>query len=274
MRKQSKKEKEVIDKFKRDTKGMSSSQIIEYMKLSGSDQDKFVNSLVKIDNSDKDKNKSSNSSRLTKKEREKGFRAERIWIKGNNAISHECKCSNDVRNTGQYFERANYFKNRDLLKEKRKAGDSDFKIDKKNRYIRYIDLDKLKDMIEFEIDDNGVETDKYKKFRDAYKSMSMACLSQQTLVIVADSWDSYFEGLFGFLKGNPNYTGMPKIPGYGDKGGEYIVVIPNDRFKIISGQDIKYSWEKGEKDLCKKINTLAFEPALSYLKLDGLRSIV
>ncbi len=33
----------------------------------------------------------------TKKEREKGFRTERIWIKGNPNISNECKKSNDLR---------------------------------------------------------------------------------------------------------------------------------------------------------------------------------
>ena len=294
MRKQSKKEKDVIDKFKIDTKGMSSEQVMKYYSLSDIEKEKFVqkfredrdkklginrteigheNDIVKIDNPNNNKkNKSSTRSSLTNKEKKKGFRTERIWQRGNDAISHECKCSNDVRNTAQYFERSNYFKNRDLLREKKEAGDKEFKINKNDRYIYHNELDKMKDKVEFEIDDNGIEIDKYKKFREAYKSMSMACLSQQTLVIVADSWDSYFEGLFGFLKGNPNYTGMPKIPGYGDKGGEYIVVIPNDRFKIISGQDIKYSWEKGEKDLCKKINTLAFEPALSYLKLDGLET--
>ena len=277
MRKQSKKEKEVIDKFKIDTKGMSSSQTIEYMRLSEVEKEKFVNKF-RTDHSKIDKkllsndinSKSSSKSTLTKKQREKGFRTERIWIKGNDAISDECKHSNNLRNTAQFFERTNYFNNRDLLSERRKAGDSDFKINKKDRYIYHNELDKMKDKIEFYIDDNGVEIDKYKKFRDAYKNMSMACLSQQTLVLVADSWEGYYEGFFGYLAGDLNYTGMPNVPGYGDKGGEYIVVIPNDRFKIISGQDIVSSWDNRNK----KVNTLAFEPALSYLKLDGLETIL
>jgi len=287
MRKQSKKEKEVIDKFKRETKGMSSSQIIEYMKLSEVEKEKFVKNIMrqscfsiklpvshenhiykKLLTVDKNSKSSKPKSSLIKKEREKGLRTERIWIKGNEIISHECQYSNDVRNSAQYFERANYFKNRNLLREKRKVGDKEFKINKKDRYIYHNELDKMKDMVEFGINDNGVETDKYKRFRDAYHSMSMACLSQQTLVLVADSWESYYEGLFGYLAGNPNYTGMPNIPGYGDQGGEYIVVIPNDRFKIISGQDIKHSWD----NVYKKVNTLAFEPGLSYLKLDGLET--
>ena len=68
--------------------------------------------------------------------------------------------------------------------------------------------------------------------------------------------NSYFEGLFGFLKGYPNYTGKPNIPGCGDKGGEYIVVIPNNQFKIISGQDIKHSWDNVYKKYEKYLNDL------------------
>lgn len=293
MRKQSKKEKEAVDKFKRDTEGMTSGQIFEYVGLSEVEKEKFINKFREhgirhisqnhIDNkidkkkiNNRDDNKNSKSS-LTKKERDKGYRAERIWHRGNDAISHECQCSNVLRNVGQYLERSNYFKNRDLLIEKRKTdkdiqsnqrADSNLQINKKNRYIYHNDLDKFKDKVEFEIDDNGVEKDKYKIFRDAYHSMTMACLAQQTLVLVADSWESYFEGLFGFLRGDPNYTGMPKIPGYGDKGGEYIVVIPNNQFKIVSGHDVEKSWNYSEK----KVNTLAFEPGLHYLKLDGLET--
>ncbi len=97
MRKQSKKEKEVIDKFKRDTEGMSSSQIIEYMKLSEIEKEKFINKFRTdhgirlpithenhIDKKDKKLSTDKNSN-LKPKEREKGFRAERIWIKGNDA---------------------------------------------------------------------------------------------------------------------------------------------------------------------------------------------
>ena len=280
-KKQSKKEKEVIAKFKKDTNGMTSSQIFEYMKLSEVEKEMFVQKFI-IDHGIKlpvshanhvdkrplvvestvEKNPSSSS---TKKEREKGFRSARIWNKGNNAISHECKCSNDLRNSAQYIERSNYFENEKL----RKKG---IKISKKDRYISYQDLDKLKDKVEF-VDDNGIKKDKFKVFREAYKNMSMACLSQQTLVLVTDSWDSHYEGLFGYLKGDPNYTGKPNIPGYGDKGGEYIVVIPNDRFKIVAGQDIEKSWSGIDKNVINTmVNTLSFEPALSYLKLDGLET--
>ena len=41
-------------------------------------------------------------SSLTKKEREKGFRAERIWIEGNSEISNESVKSNNLRNDSQF----------------------------------------------------------------------------------------------------------------------------------------------------------------------------
>ena len=294
MKRQSKKEKEILDKFKKDTEGMTSKQVMEYYRLSGVDKEKFVqkfrderstkcgirhishenhiedSKLIKSETKNNLKSPKSSSPKLslTKKERDKGLRAERILVKGNPKISHECICANDLRNAAQYLERYNYFKNRNLLKDKRKAGDKEFKINKKDRYISYNELDKMKDMVEFVIDSDGANIDKYKKFKDAYRSMSMACLGQQTLSLISDSWESYFEGLFGFLKGDPNYTGKPKIPGYGDKGGEYIVVIPNDKFWIVSGQYVEKSWSGIEKS----VNTLAFEPGLSYLKLDGLET--
>jgi putative transposase len=293
MKRQSKKEKEIIDKFRKDTEGMTSKQVMEYYALKDADKEKFVQKFrdehgirhiahenhiedSKLIKRKTEKNlklsspKSSELSKLslTKKEREKGLRAERIWVKGNPNTSHECQCANDLRNAGQYIERSNYFKNRDLLKAKREAGDKEFKISKKDRYISYNELDKMKDMVEFVIDDNGAKIDKYKKFKEAYRSMTMACLSQQILILTTDSWEGYYEGLFGFYKGDPNYTGKPNMPGYGDKGGEYIVVIPNNMFKIVSGQDVEKSWSGIEK----RINTLAFEPGLSYLKLDGLET--
>ena len=311
MKRQSKKEKEVIDRFREDTKGMTPSQITKFVLMNDTEKVKFIQKFrdehgiknivhdnrIEDSKSTKSKTKSDkqlsakadycsktkdlkspkqsasskqsskSSTSLTKKEREKGLRTERIWIKGNPKISHECQCSNDLRNAAQYFERTHYFKNRDLIREKKKDGD-DFKIDKKDRYIYHNELDKMKDRTDLVIDDNGIEIDTYKKFKDAYRSMSMACLSQQTLVLVVDSWEGYFEGFFGFLNGDPNYTGMPKIPGYGNKGGEYVVTIPNDKFWIISGQDINKSWG----GINKKVNTLAFEPGLSYLKLDGLET--
>jgi len=292
MKRQSKKEKEIIGKFKKDTEGMTSKQVMEYYALKDTDKEKFVQKFrdehgirhishedhiedskliksgVKNDLKSPKNNLKSPKSSLTKKERDKGLRAERILVKGNPNISHECQCANDLRNAGQYIERSNYFKNRDLLKAKREAGDEEFKINKKDRYIYYNELDKMKDTIEFATDENGVKIDKYKKFREAYRSMTMACLAQQTLMLVTDSWEGYYEGLFGFYKGDPNYTGKPNMPGYGDKGGEYIVVIPNNMFKIVTGQDVEKSWSGIEKS----VNTLAFEPGLSYLKLDGLET--
>ena len=107
-----------VDKFKRDTEGMTSSQKIEYFGLSDSDKEKFVNKFrneheLKINNSNdfKQKQKSSDKSNIKKKEREKGLRTERIWVKGNDDISNECIHSNDLRNAAQYFERENYFHN-------------------------------------------------------------------------------------------------------------------------------------------------------------------
>ncbi len=258
--KRSKKSDAIIEKFKIDTEGMTSVQKLEYIRLSDLDKEKFVKKFredkdvekeipitdkVKIryishDNHIEDridKNKMNSKSKpLSKKEIKKGLRAERIWVRGNKEISHECKASNNVRNAGQYLEREHYFENEKLRKER---NGTEFKIKKKDRYISYQDLDKMKDKIEIGEDGKDI----YSKFREAYYGMRMATLAQQILMLVGDSWESYYEGLFGYLAGNPNYTGMPKIPGYGDKGGEYIVVIPNDKFWIVSGQDVGSSWE-------------------------------
>ena len=238
MKRQSKKEKEIIEKFKRDTEGMISSQIFEYNRLSDLEKDVFVkkfrdghdirhvsheNHIKKIERQECKIHDDKSS--LTKKEREKGFRAERIWIEGNSEISNESVKSNNLRSAGQFFEREYFFKIRDFIENKKKElknlgkNDEDIKKlikqfypSKKERYIRYGDLDKFKDKTEILVDENGKEDDKYRIFKDAYLSMSMACLSQQTLTLVDDSWDGYYEGLFGFLRGDPNYTGIPNIP--------------------------------------------------------------
>mgnify|MGYP003394164236 CR=1 FL=1 len=98
-KKQTKKEKEVIDKFKRDIRGMTSAQIVEYARLSEVEKEKFIKNVMQqslpvahenhIDKklSDDRNSKSSSKSFLIKKEREKGFRSERIWIKGPDVLS-------------------------------------------------------------------------------------------------------------------------------------------------------------------------------------------
>ena len=106
MKRQSKKEKEVIDKCKRDMEGMASNQKMEYLRLNDTEKAKFVQKFREecgirhiaqenhIEDSKSTKSKTTNDLKssklstsskflLTKKEREKGFRAERIWIKGN-----------------------------------------------------------------------------------------------------------------------------------------------------------------------------------------------
>ncbi|RLG26706.1 transposase [Methanosarcinales archaeon] len=59
--------------------------------------------------------------------------------------------------------------------------------------------------------------------------------AQQVLKILDRSWKSFFRSIKEYSKNPEKFLGRPKLPGYKDKDGEFMLVFTNQQVKIVNG---------------------------------------
>ncbi len=131
-------------------------------------------------------------------------RTEQIWIKYNDTLSHLCHISKNLYNEANYIVRQEFIKS--------------YKTSETGNYLNYPIIDYML-------------KDKSKN----YLSLP-AQTAQQILKILDRNWKSFFESIKDW-KINPNkYLGMPKLPGYLKKDGEFLLVFTDQQVRNIDGK--------------------------------------
>jgi len=73
------------------------------------------------------------------------------------------------------------------------------------------------------------------KDSENYKALP-AQTAQQTLRVLDRSWKSFFRAMKDWKRHPENYFTRPKIPGYKEKNGEFLLVFTNQQCRIIDGE--------------------------------------
>ncbi|WXG40400.1 MAG: transposase [Candidatus Freyarchaeum deiterrae] len=122
------------------------------------------------------------------------IRTERIHLKPSGTLSRLCRHSKNLYNEANYIVRQN------LLKT--------------GKWVRYNELaGMLKDS-------------------ENYKALP-AQTAQQTLRVLDRSWKSFFRAVKEWKRHPEKYFNRPKIPGYKEKNGEFLLVFTNQQCRII-----------------------------------------
>ncbi len=150
-------------------------------------------------------------------------RTEQIWIDNEESISilsELCHISKNLWNESNYVVRQ-------LFTQKDKDGN------RIGQYMKYSDLDYL-----------------IKQKSENYYKIPPAT-SQQILKILDRSWKSFFEAIKDWKNDPSKYLGRPKLPGYKNKDGEFLLVFTNQQCKIKDGY---LTFPKKLKDKGNKLN--------------------
>ncbi len=134
-------------------------------------------------------------------------RTERINLKPNDNLSRLCHLSKNLYNEANYIIRQTLFKT--------------------GKWIRY---NELAGML---------------KNSENYKALP-AQTAQQTLRILDRSWKSFFRAIKDWKKHPDKYFDRPKIPGYKEKNGEFLLVFTNQQCEIKNGE-IRFPGKVGLK---------------------------
>jgi putative transposase len=124
------------------------------------------------------------------------IRTEQIWLEPNDNLSELCHYSKNLWNEANYQIRQKFF-----------AG---------NRIPKYCDLAGT-----FKISDN-------------YRVIN-AQTGQQILRLLSKSWKGFFKYVKDYAKHPEKYLGEPRIPGYKEKDGEFILIFSNQQVRIDNG---------------------------------------
>lgn len=68
-------------------------------------------------------------------------------------------------------------------------------------------------------------------------------VGQMTLKILDKNWKSFFNGMRYWEKNRSKYLGMPNLPNYLDKNGRFLLIVDNNKFRIVNNY-IYFSWSK------------------------------
>jgi putative transposase len=120
-------------------------------------------------------------------------RTEQIWLEHNDALSQLCHFSKNLWNEANYRVRKDFFSS--------------------GKWTRYNTL-----AGNFKTSDN-------------FKSLN-AQTGQQILKILDRSWKSFFKSIKEWKKNPEKFLGKPKLPGYKEKSGEFMLVFTNQQVKI------------------------------------------
>jgi len=59
--------------------------------------------------------------------------------------------------------------------------------------------------------------------------------AQQVLKVLDRSWKSFFKSIKEYSKNPEKFIGRPKLPGYKDKDGEFMLIFTNQQVRIVNG---------------------------------------
>ncbi len=124
------------------------------------------------------------------------IRTEQIRIESNDTLSNLCHLSKNLYNEANYIIRQEFFTN--------------------GKWIRYYELDKMMQKSE------------------NYKTLPSQS-AQQTIKILDKNWKSFFEATKDYKKHPEKHYGIPKLPNYKYKDGEFVLIFTNQRSKIKDG---------------------------------------
>lgn len=124
-------------------------------------------------------------------------RTEQIWLKGDKTLAELCHLSKNLYNEANYIVRQELFN--------------------KGKWIRYNELNKL-----------------LKDSSESYKALPTQT-AQQTLIVLDESWKSFFKAIRVWKIHPEKFKARPKIPGYKKKDGEHILVFTNQQAKLRDG---------------------------------------
>ena len=130
------------------------------------------------------------------------IRTEQIYIKGTDRISNMCHLSKNL------FNQANYILKQQFLNHEKLTG--------------YNELAK-----EFSIPSNMDENNNFQKLPEQ--------TAQWTIKKVKQSWNSFFKALRAWKKHPNKFMGMPRLPGYKNRDGEFLLVFTNQQCSIRNG---------------------------------------
>jgi putative transposase len=72
------------------------------------------------------------------------------------------------------------------------------------------------------------------KTSDNYQAIN-AKTGQQILRVLSKSWKGFFKAVKDYAKHPEKYLGEPRIPGYKEKDGEFILIFTNQQVSIEDG---------------------------------------
>ena len=130
------------------------------------------------------------------------IRTEQVFIRGNGVISSMCHISKNLFNQTNYILRNQFFR--------------------KEKMAGYKELAK-----EFSIPSALEENNNFQKLP--------AQTAQWTIKKVKQSWTSFFGALRAYKKNPELFNGVPKLPKYKHKNGEFMLVFTNQQCSIGDG---------------------------------------
>jgi len=129
-------------------------------------------------------------------------RTEQIHIEKNETISYMCHISKNLFNQTNYIIRQQFFN--------------------KERQTGYKNLVKL-----FQKPSEEDENNNYQKLPSQ--------TAQWTIKMAKQAWSSYYKAMKEWRKHPEEFSGMPGIPKYKNKDGEYILIFTNQACRIENG---------------------------------------
>lgn len=123
-------------------------------------------------------------------------RTEQIWLSGNDVLSEQCHFSKNLWNEANYAVRQEFFSTGKWTRYNTLAGNL--------------------------------------KASENFKSLN-AQTAQQVLKILDRSWKSFFKAIKEWSKHPDKFLSRPKLPGYKEKNGEFMLVYTNQQVKTKDG---------------------------------------
>lgn len=124
-------------------------------------------------------------------------RTERTWLKPSAEIGSLCHVAKNLYNEANYMVRQEFIEN--------------------GKWIRY-------NTLAFEL-----------KSSENYKTLP-AQTAQQILKYIDRSWKSFFKAIKEWSRDKSKFEGRPKLPGYKDKDGEFMLVFTNQQARVRGGK--------------------------------------
>jgi putative transposase len=124
------------------------------------------------------------------------IRTEQVWLEPNETLSELCHSSKNLWNEANYHVRQDFFMSGKWTRYNTLAGT--FKTSENFKFIN-------------------------------------AQTAQQILKILDRSWKSFFKSIKEYAKHPEKFLGRPKLPGYKEKDGEFMLVFTNQQVSIYNG---------------------------------------